>query len=247
MENVYLDCLIRGEIGKNKVNSLRRSGFIPAVVYGQGKDPLAIKLNRSQLVKFIHSHRGIENMVITLRVSEGDKDKSLKDEKAVLIKEIQLDPVREDILHIDFNQISLTKAIAVKIPIEPKGEAIGVKQEGGVLTRVLWELEIECLPTKIPEKIIVDVSNMKMGDVIYVKDISIPGDVKLLVDKEAIVFTVTHPKKEEVAVEAPTEGAVPVEPEVIKEKKEKAEKGDKEEEATAKEAPKTAKEPPKKG
>ena len=236
MEKIYLDCLLREEIGKNKMNFLRRSGFVPAIIYGQNKEPLAIKLNRSQLVKFIHAHHGIENMVITLKVSGGEKNKNFNEDRPVLIKDIQLDPVQEDIIHIDFNQISLTKAIVVKIPIGSKGEPVGVKQEGGVLTHVLWELEIECLPANIPEKILVDITNMKIGDTIYVKDISIPEDVKLLTDKETIVFTVTHPKKEEVVTEE-IEGATPAEPEVIKEKKEKLE-----EEADGKEAPKAAKE-----
>ncbi len=223
MEKVYLDCSLREETGKNKVNALRKTGFVPAVIYGQGEKAMAVKLNRSQLIKFIHIHHGIESMIITLRIAD-DKDKNPA-EKSVLIKEIQQDPVHEEILHIDFNQISLTRAIAVKVPIQAKGEAIGVKQDGGVLTHVIWELEVECLPTQIPEKIEVDVTNMKIGDAIYVKDLAIPAGIKALTDKESIVLTLVPPKKEEVVAEVP-EGAAPTEPEVIKEKKEKAEEAE---------------------
>jgi len=237
MEKIYLDCLLREETGKNKVNSLRRNGSVPAVVYGHGKKSLSVKVDRSQLIKFMHAHHGAENMVITLRISGDDKNKAHQEEKAVLIKEIQYHPVRDDILHMDFNQVSLTKVIQVKTPIEAKGEAEGVKQEGGVLTHILWELEIECLPTMIPEKIEVDITNMKIGDSIYVKDLVTPGDVKVLTDIEAIVFTLAPPKKEEVIEEVP-EGEVSAEPEVIKEKKEKEEKAEEtEEKKSQKETP----------
>lgn len=227
MEKVYLDCSLREELGKSKISFLRRSGFVPAVVYGQGKKSLSVKLDRSQLIKFMHAHSGIENMIINLRVSGKDKNKDYQEEKPVLIKEIQFDPVKDDILHIDFNQISLTKTIKVKVPIESKGEAVGVKQEGGVLTHVLWELEVECLPTQIPGKIEVDITNMKIGDVVHVKDVVVPEDIKVLIDKESIVFTLMAPKKEEVVVGAPEEVA-PSEPEVIKEKKEKEEESEEE-------------------
>lgn len=222
MQNVYLDCLVREEIGKNKLSALRQNGFVPAIVYGQDKKSLAIKINRSQLVKFMHAHQGIENMIITLRISGNEKSKT-QEEKSVLIKEIQFDPVKEEILHIDFNQISLTKAIVIKVPIQSKGEAIGVKQDGGILTHVLWELEIECLPTSIPEKIEVDVTNMKIGDTVHIKDLTIPQGAKVLADSEAIVFTLVPPKKVEVAEEVAAAEAAPTEPEVIKEKKEKEE------------------------
>lgn len=242
MEKVYLDCLLREEVGKSKVNSLRRNGFVPAIVYGQSEKTLAIKLNRSQLLKFMHAHQGIENMIINLRISGNEKNKDYNEEKSVLIKEIQFDPVKEDILHIDFNQVSLTKAIEIGVPIKSRGEAQGVKLEGGVLTQILWELEIECLPTMIPEKIEVDIANMKIGDVIHVKDLIIPEGIKVLIDNEAIVFTLVPPKKEEIVEEVPA-GEVSAEPEVIKEKKEKAEEAEeekpkKEEKAKKEEKPK---------
>jgi len=230
MEQVYLDCLVRDEIGKSKVSALRSSDFVPAVVYGKGEKTLSLKCDRSQLIKFIHAHHGGENIVITLRISEDDSKKKIVAEKPVLIKEMQLEPVKDEILHIDFHQISLTEEITTKIPIESKGESIGVKKDSGILTHILWELEIECLPTAIPEKIEVDVTNLEIGQSIYVKDLQLPGGVKVLTDQEAIVFTVEHPKKvEEVVPEAEAVAGAPEEPEVIKEKKEKEEPEGKEE------------------
>ncbi|MDD5006205.1 MAG: 50S ribosomal protein L25 [Candidatus Omnitrophica bacterium] len=228
MEKVYLDCLPREEVGKNKVNALRRTGFVPAVVYGEGAKSIAIKIDRSQLIKFIHTHHGVENMIITLRFAGKEKSKDHQEEKSVLIKEMQFHPVQENILHVDFNEISLTKAIVIKVPVRPKGEAIGVKQEGGVLTHVLWELEVECLPTAIPEKVEVDISNMKIGDTIQVKDLTVPEGAKVLTTQDTIVFTLMAPKKEEIVTEVP-EGAAPTEPEVIKKEKAEAEEGEEKE------------------
>ena len=136
-----------------------------------------------------------------------------------MIKEIQQHPVTDETLHIDFNRISLTKEIEVKVPIVSKGEPVGVKQDGGSLDHILWELDIICLPTKIPQSIEVDVSHLKLNDNIYLKDIKLPEGVKTKHDLEAIVFSVSPPMKE-VSLEEAAAAAGPQEPEVIKEKKE---------------------------
>jgi len=136
-----------------------------------------------------------------------------------LVKEIQYHPVREEIIHVDFNEISLTETIKVNVPVQVKGEAVGVKQEGGSLEHLLWEVEVECLPTNIPKEIQVDITALKLGEAIYVKDIIFPEGVKPLNDAGAIVLHVIAPMKEEVPAEA-IEGDAVTEPEVIKEKKE---------------------------
>ncbi|MBM3252305.1 MAG: 50S ribosomal protein L25 [Candidatus Omnitrophica bacterium] len=238
MKEIVLEVSLREEIGKSKLRPLRRAGFIPAVVYGEGKKTSAIKVERKSLLRLIHEHR-IENAIITLKVSESDK--KTKD-TTVIVKELQRDPVHDNIVHIDFNQISLTKAIQVKVPIVTKGEPVGVKQEGGSLEHVIWELEVECLPTQIPGKIEVDVSELKIGDAILVKDLSVPKEVKILQDPGQVVISVAAPVKEEEIVTAAEEGA-PEEPEVIKEKKETPEAGEapKEEKAEKKEAAKEQK------
>jgi large subunit ribosomal protein L25 len=214
MEEIFLDVEPRQEVGKSRVRDLRESGFIPAVVYGAGKESLPIKVSHHALLQLVHQYR-IEGVVINLKIKDDKKHKS----RACLIKEVQYDPVHGDIVHVDFNEISLTKAIKVNVPIVAQGQAQGVKLEGGSLERILWEVEVECLPTEIPKNIEVDVSQLKIGDSIYVKDLKLPSHVKILSDPNAIVLSIAQPMKEEVPV-APVEGQVQQEPEVIKEKRE---------------------------
>jgi large subunit ribosomal protein L25 len=225
MEELFLDAEQRQETGRGKVKDLRDAGFVPAVVYSGGKESTPIKLSHRQLVQLVHHHR-IESAVINLKVKD-----DLKKSRPCLIKEIQYDPVHGEIVHVDFNEISLTKAIKVNVPVTTKGEAVGVKQEGGSLEHILWELEVECLPTAIPKAIEVDITALKLKDSIHVKDIVPPEGVKILNDPSVIILTVAEPMKEEVVV-APVEGEVTQEPEVIKEKKEVPAEG---EEAEAKE------------
>ncbi|MDD5575195.1 MAG: 50S ribosomal protein L25 [Candidatus Omnitrophica bacterium] len=227
MEAILLEAMLRSdaEIGKN--SALRREGFVPCVVYGEGKKSLSLKIERSRLIKFMHAHHGGENMVITLKVNVGKKE----EQKAVLIKEIQSHPVSGDIVHVDFNEISLTKKIVVKVPVESVGEPVGVKQDGGTLEHIIWEVEVECLPTQIPEKLTVDVANMKIGDAVYLKDISLPAGVVVKHDMDSLVFSLVPPMKEEAAPAAEAvagEAAAATEPEVIKKEKKPAEEAEEE-------------------
>jgi large subunit ribosomal protein L25 len=161
----------------------------------------------------------LENAIVKLKINAAEKIS----EAHTLVKDIQLDPVEDTILHIDFNEISLTETIKIKVPLVAKGEAIGAKQDGGSLEHLLWELDIECLPTKIPKEIAVDVTNLKIGDGVHVKDIVPPEGIKILLDPDILIFSVAAPIKEEVPV-AGIEGEAPsLEPEVIKKKKEVAE------------------------
>ena len=224
MEEIILEIQPRDELGKNKVKDLRGKGFIPAIIYAEGKESLPIKVSHRQLWQLIHQHR-LESMVINLKAQDNSKQKS----RSCLIKEIQYDPVKGDIVHVDFNEISLTKVIKVNVPVVVKGEPIGVKQEGGSLEHILWEIEVECLPADIPKGVEVDVSLLKIGDAIHIKDITFPSQVKVLSSLEAIVFSVTAPIKEEVVVPA-VEGEEKQEPEVIKEKKEIPAEGEEAEE-----------------
>lgn len=216
MEEIFLEVENREELGRSKVKDLREKGFIAGVVYSKEKKSQAVKISSRQLLQLMHQHR-LETVVLNLKIKGDNKHKA----QPCLIKEIQYDPVKGNIIHVDFNEISLTKAIKVNVPVVSKGEPVGVKQEGGSLEHILWEVEIECLPTDIPKEIAVDVSQLKIGDDIHIKDITFPSNIKVLTDIEAIVFSVAAPLKEEVAA-APVEGEVQQEPEVIKEKKEVA-------------------------
>lgn len=229
MEKINLKAEIRSEIGKELVKKIRNCGFVPAVVYKAGEAAKNLKVSSRALFGVLHTEAG-ENVIINLSLSDSKESKGEKnvrtpkksssgDIKTVVIKEIQYHPVTGNILHIDFNQILLTEKLTVDVPVGIKGESQGVK-EGGVLEHILWEVKVECLPTKIPEKIEVDISDLKIGDFIHVKDLSVPEDVSILSEPDAIVVSVKPPTVEK--VEEEVEGEV-TEPEVITEKKKEGE------------------------
>jgi large subunit ribosomal protein L25 len=212
MEEIILEAQVRSEIGKSKVKALKSGGFIPAVVYSEGKEAIPIKLSRHDFLTLVHHHH-IENAIISLKI----KDDKKKASRSCMIKEMQQDPVKSEIVHIDLNEISLTKAIKINVPVVTSGESVGVKQDGGALEHILWEIEIECLPTDIPKNFEVDISALKIGDSIHVKDIKFPANIKVISEPESVVLSIASPMKEEVVV--PVEGEEKQEPEVIKEKK----------------------------
>ncbi|UCB57294.1 MAG: 50S ribosomal protein L25 [Candidatus Omnitrophota bacterium] len=230
MEKINLKAKMREELGKEAVKKLRKEGLVPAVVYKESKS-LNLKVSARDLFEATHTKAG-ENVIINLQIE------SKKPVRTTIIKEIQYHPVTADILHVDFNEISLNEVLTVKVPVAVKGEAEGIK-EGGVVEHILWEIEIECLPTQIPEDIPVDVSAMKIGDAVLVKDLHLPKEIKVLTDPEATVVTVAVPHVEEAEEAKPEEEQV--EPEVIMEKKPKEEEAPEEEGA----APEKAKEPAK--
>ncbi|MFC1620913.1 50S ribosomal protein L25 [Candidatus Omnitrophota bacterium] len=220
MDFVELHVSLREGTGKEINKKLRNNGLVPAVVYKKGEDTQSLKIDKKELFRTLHTEAG-ENVIIKLCIDDAKKKK----ERTVIVKDIQRDPIKDVLLHVDFQEISLTDTLKVKVAIAAKGEAIGVKQDGGVLQHVLWELELECLPTSIPEKIEIDITNLKMGESIHVKDVIAPEGVKVLDDPEGVVFSVEHPKSVEDLVAAPAEGDLQ-EPEVIKEKKETPEEAE---------------------
>ena len=221
MEEVQLDVQVRKEVGTQKARGVRRENFVPGIVYGaERKKATPIKVDR-KVFEHIRRVKQGSNIIFHLNVFDGDK--KLQD-CPVIVKEEQHDPVNEQILHVDFNEISLKKKIEVNVPVVTKGDAPGIKA-GGSIEHILWELHIVCLPTQIPQQIEVDVSNLNIGDNIHMKDIVLPEGIVAKHDPEAIVITVAAPMKEEVApaAAAAAEGeGVKAEPEVIKEKKPEA-------------------------
>ncbi|MCK4852314.1 MAG: 50S ribosomal protein L25 [Candidatus Omnitrophica bacterium] len=222
MEKIILKASVREERGKNACKQLRKSGFIPAVVYKGGGESLALSLGDRELWRAMHTEAG-ENAIITLDITGGKK----KLDKTVILRGTQLDPIRDKLLHVDFHEISLTEKIKVKVPVSIKGEAAGVKEEGGILNQVLWEVEVECMALKIPEHVEVNVEGLRIGDAIHVKEIEVPAEVNILDDPEQMIVAVNPPHvEEEEAEEVPVEEGE--EPELIK-------KGRKEEEGAAEE------------
>ena len=234
MEEITLDVQIRDKFGTRKIKSIYREDAVPAIVYGGKKKaaPTPIKVDRRSYERIIRLHHG-QNVIFHLNVMENDK--KLRDYSAI-VREVQHEPVSFRLLHIDFQRISLTEEIEVKVAIEAKGDAIGVKQDGGSLDQPMWELDVVCLPMNIPEKIEVEVSHLKIGDSIHVKDLVLPNGVRTKHDAEAIVLSVVPPMKEE--IETPVPGEQLTEPEVLREKKKEPTEAGKEEPKQEKKAEK---------
>ncbi len=214
--------------GKNVNRRLRAAGKIPAVLYGQGTEPLPLAVKPEVVKDILYSDSG-RNTIFAVSVDGGAQ-------RNAMVKDYQLDPVRGSLIHADFMQIAMDRTLELTVPVEIFGESEGVKL-GGLMDIVTREIEIECLPGDIPESIRVDITGLKINDNIRVKSLPLDPKVKILTDPEVVIVTIVPPLKEEVPVEAPAEAA---EPEVIKkgktveegaEEAEKAEKGEKGEKA----------------
>jgi large subunit ribosomal protein L25 len=224
-----LNAVKREERGKNAANRLRAAGRIPAVVYGAraaGRPPVGVPVavDPKALLRILHSDSGV-NTLITLRLDGA--------ESRVMVREYQLDPLTHQLLHADFYQLAMDRAITVTVPIAVRGEARGVKAQGGLLDFVTREIQVQCLPTDIPEHIDVDVTELMLHQSIRVRDLAPGPGWKPVTDGDTMLVHVVMPKAEE-AAQAAAEEAAPAatEPEVIKkgkaeEKEEAAKEKDK--------------------
>ena len=205
MERVTLSVEKRGKIGKGGARSLRAGGSIPAVVY-KGGNSLSVQLSGKELSYFLSKTAG-EQVIVNLKFQD--------DTKQAILKEYQVDPVSGKLLHVDFQEISATELIKVMVHVVIQGEALGVKRDKGVLQHGLREVEIECLPDKIPGHFVIDVSPLTIGHALHVRDIK-PGEgIRIITEPHEVLVSVIGIKEEVVAPEAAAV-AEPVEPEVIK-------------------------------
>lgn len=204
--------------GKNEARRLRVSGRVPAVIYGAKKNTLAVSVDPKQIMRILNSESG-HNTIFDVQVN-GEQSKAM-------IVDWQFEPIKGKLLHLDLKRIAMDEKIRVMVPIHLKGEAAGVKQQGGILDQVLREVEVECLPADIPTHIDVDVSELVFGAVTRVKDLPNTGSkLKFITDEDQAVAHITSVKEEvaptpEAAAEAAA--AAPAEPEVIKKGKQEAE------------------------
>jgi len=211
MKAVKLVAEPRTDKGTGPMGRLRRKGMVPGVVYGEGKSGQLIQLNAHDFEQRLRGHAG-EHMLIELEIG---KDKALK----VLLKEVQHDPVYGKIIHADFNEISMTKKLRVGVPVKLAGDAVGVTQQEGVLEHILREVEIECLPSDIPDQVLLDVSALHIGERLTVADIKLDAaKYAIITHGDQVVAAVAMQRAEEEV--APAAEAAPGEPEVITEKKE---------------------------
>ncbi len=212
MRRIALEVKKRDVKMKGMLNDYRRQGFIPAVVYGEGNESVPIILNRKDFLKTLHSE-GV-NVIFDLTL-DGKQHPTI-------IKEIQKNPINDVLLHMDFQFVDINKPVNTTIPIETVGEAKGVKM-GGLLDQGLYELAVEAKPLDLPEKITVDVSDLDIHDVIFVKDLNIPATVKVSTHPGTPIVSVVTPTKEEAPAPVEEETAA-VEGEEKKEEETKEEK-----------------------
>ncbi|MDD4238527.1 MAG: 50S ribosomal protein L25/general stress protein Ctc [Desulfotomaculaceae bacterium] len=186
----------RLEKTNSHTHEMRNKGLIPAVVYGKNIGSMAIEVNARELQKIL-AEAG-SNALISMKFNENGKTKRHK----VLVKAVQRDPLHRNLVHADFHQISLKDRIHTTVPVVLNGTAPGVLV-GGLLSPLLRRVEVECLPTQIPEAIVVDISGLEVGDVISVADLVLPPDVRINEDLHAAVVTVAAPGRESVETVAP--------------------------------------------
>jgi large subunit ribosomal protein L25 len=204
MERVSLEAKRRDGLGSGKVKKLRRTGMVPAIVYGRGIEPTPVTVEAKSLRSILHTAAGM-NVLIDLAIGD-----SAQGGRTVMVKDLQRDIFRRDIIHVDFNTIDLTEKVEAHVPLMFKGQATGVVDEGGIFEVHLREIVVECLPTQIPEHIEVDISALTLGHSLHVRDVAVPGEVTLVSAPEEVVATVVAPKEEVVApTPVPEAAAVP--------------------------------------
>lgn len=210
---VKLSARARTESGRNAVKQVRARGSVPAVIYGSKNEPANLEVSRRDIEALL-AHAVGEHILVDLEIEEG----GTKTNRLSLIQEVQHHPIRREVLHVDFHAVSMTDTITADIVVESFGEADGVKNFGGLLEQSMRTISIKCLPKDLPEIIRVDVSALKIGDAVHVRDLQLPAGVEATDDGHLTVFIVAEPTVAEAA--ATTEAAAA--PEVIKEKKPEA-------------------------
>lgn len=198
-ETTTLEAEDRSDSGKGASRRMRRSGRLPVVVYGPEIDSAKCSVDLKAFEQLMHEHG--RNAIITLNVSGGTNGSH-----STIIKEIQLNPISGQLLHVDFHRISLSQRIVVSIPVTSEGTALGVRNDGGVLEQLLHEIEVECLPTEIPDALTVDVDELLIGDNLHVSDLSAPEGVEIVTDASRSVVMVVPPTVRQTDEEEAEEG-----------------------------------------
>jgi large subunit ribosomal protein L25 len=224
MAEIVLSAEGRSEKGKNAARRLRVKGLIPAVVYGGKDDAVSVAVDPKVLQRVLRSETG-RNTILKLDIGG-------KGQTSAILKQWQVDPVKENFLHADFYRIAMDVALRVKVPVAVKGESRGVKVDGGILELIMRAIDVECLPGDIPERIEVDVTDLGINDALRISDVRVNAKIKIIDHADQVVVHVISVKEEAAPVTAAApaaegEAAAPgAEPEVMK-------KGKKDEEPPA--------------
>jgi len=207
MEKILVAADRRKESGKGNARTLRRAGILPAIIYSEGNST-PIQINRKVMTGLLTS--GVaDHSLVTVELNE---DGSKTSEHSVLVKDFQLDPITDELLHVDFIEISLKDLVTVTVPVHIIKKPIGIKM-GGILQNILREVEVECLPTQIPNSIDVDASFVDIGGSLHVSDLPVPEGSKMITELSAVILSVTALVAEEVKSEEAAK-----EPELVKAK-----------------------------
>lgn len=186
MKQARLEAALRTAQGKSGARRLRREGLVPGVIYGLNK-PVSIQCDARAAGALVHAlHGGTRLVNLAL------KNNGASEEKHVLLKAVQVTPVGQHLVHLDFQEVDINKKVQVQVEVRPEGVAEGIKM-GGVLQTVTYELLVECLPADIPEFIPVNVESLKIGGSLHVKDIKLPPGVRVMTSPDETVFVVTAP------------------------------------------------------
>jgi len=200
MSDITLEVQSREETGKNANRRLRATGLIPAVVYGGDLDPVAIQVDRRTLHD-LFKQTGGENAVFLLKLAGTDQ------KRHSMVRELTIDPITRQVIHIDFLRVLMTEKVKVQVPINLEGTPVGVKNEGGVLDFITREVEVECLPGDIPQTLELDVSDLEIGSHYEVKDLEVPAGVELMVELDKVIVAVAHSRVATEVEEAEAEAA----------------------------------------
>jgi len=216
-KDITVEAEPRSSRGKNEARRLRRSGRIPAIVYGAGQQPLPVAVDPGLINRILRSPTG-HNTIFNLHIRDGETS-------LAMLADWQYHPVRDTLLHVDFKRVDPNKRVRVSVPVLTHGDPRGVKQQGGLLELVAREIEIECLPEEIPEHFSVDVSPLWIGQSIRAGEVPLSGSMRLLSSPETVIAHVVAVRGAVATAPAEAaEAAGAAEPEVIR-------KGKKEEES----------------
>jgi large subunit ribosomal protein L25 len=188
MERINLTAKVRPGTGTGVVKKLRRAGQVPGVVYGRGIDATTVAVDAKALRGALLTSAGM-NVLIDMMIEDGAQAA-----RTVMVKDVQRDIFRRDIIHVDFTTVDLTQTVEAHVPIIFKGTPRGVTEDGGIFEPHLREVVVECLPTQIPEHVDLDVSDLPLGKSVHVSDLVLPPDVTLVTEPEEVVATVVAPR-----------------------------------------------------
>ena len=198
-QQIELEGGVREERGKGPARRLRKQGQVPAILYGLGKQSVALTLDTKAMTRLLESPAG-HNQIVNLKVPGGEP-------AAAMAVDWQVDPVRGNLLHVDMQRVDLKKKLHLRVPVETVGVSVGVKEEGGIESIVTREVEIECLPLNAPERIAVEVSSLSIGDSVRMRDLTAPEEYSFVTNPDVVLVHVIAPKAVEEEVKPEEEVA----------------------------------------